>query len=210
MTFYRATRFTLAFILLAAPAAAGAQAFGLNEIGSCAIARGFAATASPCDDASSIYWNPGALPKARGLSMLAGIDFIAVNGDFIQDTTGLKYDGDVPVAVAAMRAGAVDFLVKPVPCAVLVDRVRQAFGRHEALEGPRTDVDHSRRLVTLTPREREVFDLMVTGVSSKHIARALDCSFRTIDIHRARVMTKMAAHSLAELVRMEVRSFAVT
>lgn len=98
MPLHRASRLTLALALLGLPAVAGAQAFGLSEIGSCALARGFAATAAPCDDASSIYWNPGALPKARGLSVYAGAASIAIKGDFTQDTTGIVYPGDVPTA----------------------------------------------------------------------------------------------------------------
>jgi FixJ family two-component response regulator len=115
--------------------------------------------------------------------------------------TGLP---DVSVAVSAMRNGALDFFVKPFESAALVDRVRKTFARYYAPDSPPPAFDYSRRLVTLTPREREVLDLMVTGVSSKRMARALDCSFRTIDIHRGRVMTKMAASSLAQLVRMSI------
>jgi long-chain fatty acid transport protein len=99
MTLHRASRYTLTLALLALPAAAGAQAFGLNEIGSCALARGFAATASPCDDASSIYWNPGAMPRSRGWTASAGAAIIMIDGDFIQDTTFAIYKGDVPTAV---------------------------------------------------------------------------------------------------------------
>jgi long-chain fatty acid transport protein len=91
MMLHRARRFALAVALLPLPAVAGAQAFGLNEIGACAIARGFAATASPCDDASSIYWNPGAVQKARGFSFYAG-------GAFTQDTTFRRYNATVPDA----------------------------------------------------------------------------------------------------------------
>ena len=98
MPLHRASRLTLALALLGLPAVAGAQAFGLSEIGSCALARGFAATAAPCDDASSIYWNPGALPKARGLSIYGGVASIAIKGDFTQDTTGIVYPSDVPTA----------------------------------------------------------------------------------------------------------------
>ena len=102
MTLHRASRYTLALALLALlalPAAAGAQAFGLSEIGSCALARGFAATAAPCDDGSSVYWNPGAMPRVRGWSASAGAAAIQLNGDFIQDTTGRVYEGEVPTAV---------------------------------------------------------------------------------------------------------------
>jgi long-chain fatty acid transport protein len=99
MTFHRASRFTLALALLGLPAAAGAQAFGLNEIGSCAIARGFATTSAPCDDASSIYWNPGVLPGKRGFSLYGGAAVIKLNGDFTQDSTHNRYEADAPTAV---------------------------------------------------------------------------------------------------------------
>jgi long-chain fatty acid transport protein len=98
MMFHRASRFTLALFLLGVPAAASAQAFGLNEIGTCALSRGFAATASPCDDASSIYWNPGAMPKQRGWSFYGGAALIKLDGDFIQDTTNITYTADIPTA----------------------------------------------------------------------------------------------------------------
>jgi long-chain fatty acid transport protein len=99
MTLHRTLRYTLAFALLGPPAAAGAQAFGLNEIGSCAEARGFAATAAPCDDASSIYWNPGALPKTRGFSIYGGAAIIKIKGDFTRDTSFTTYNAEVPTAI---------------------------------------------------------------------------------------------------------------
>ncbi len=99
MTFHRVTRYSLALAFLALPALAGAQAFGLNEIGSCAMARGFATTSLPCDDASSIYWNPGAMPSRRGFSLYGGAAVIKIGGDFTQDTTHTVYNGDVPTAV---------------------------------------------------------------------------------------------------------------
>ncbi|MEP6551259.1 MAG: outer membrane protein transport protein, partial [Gemmatimonadales bacterium] len=99
MTLHRASRYTLALALLGLPAAAGAQAFGLNEIGSCAVGRGFAATAAPCDDASTIYWNPGALPKTRGFSIYGGAAVIKIDGEFIRDTSFAAYNADVPTAI---------------------------------------------------------------------------------------------------------------
>ncbi|HET9011994.1 MAG TPA: outer membrane protein transport protein, partial [Gemmatimonadaceae bacterium] len=101
MTLHRASRYTLALAslaMLALPAAAGAQAFGLNEIGSCALARGFATTAMPCDDGSSIYWNPGALPSHRGWTVYGGAAAISIKGDFIQDTTFRQWDADLSTA----------------------------------------------------------------------------------------------------------------
>ena len=96
---HRVSRFALTIGLLAVPAGARAQAFGLNEIGTCALSRAFANTSAPCDDASTIYWNPGAMPKARGLSVLAGVAVIPLEGDFTQDTTFRRYDADIPTAV---------------------------------------------------------------------------------------------------------------
>jgi long-chain fatty acid transport protein len=99
MTLHRATRFAFTLASLALPAVAHAQAFGLNEIGTCALAKAFANTGASCDDASTIYWNPGAMPKARGLSALAGAAVIQIDGDFTQDTTFTRYDTDVPAAL---------------------------------------------------------------------------------------------------------------
>jgi len=82
--------------LVVQPRVAGAQGFGLNEIGSCAIGRGFAATGSPCDDASTIYWNPAAATSLTGRSVYLGGAAIAVKGSFTADTTGRVYPGDVP------------------------------------------------------------------------------------------------------------------
>jgi long-chain fatty acid transport protein len=99
MTFLRTSLYTFALALLALPASAGAQAFGLNEIGSCAVSRGFAMTADPCDDASSIFWNPGALPKTPGFSFYGGAAIIQINGDFTRDTSFRTFEGDVPNSV---------------------------------------------------------------------------------------------------------------
>jgi long-chain fatty acid transport protein len=101
MTFHRASRYTLALTLVALtsmPAASHAQAFGLNEIGTCALARGFATTSKPCDDASSIYWNPGAMPQRPGLSFYGGVSAIKLDGEFTQDTTHRSYPSNVSTA----------------------------------------------------------------------------------------------------------------
>ncbi|MEO6529162.1 MAG: outer membrane protein transport protein [Gemmatimonadaceae bacterium] len=99
MTLHRSTRFACTFALLCLPNAAGAQAFGLNEIGSCALARGFAGTGAPCEDASTIFWNPGSVPRTRGFSVLAGAAVIKIDGDFTRDTTFQRFDTEVPTAV---------------------------------------------------------------------------------------------------------------
>ena len=111
--------------------------------------------------------------------------------------------GDVPMAVEAMQAGAVDFIQKPFRDQDLIDRINQALEKdnnNRAALGERNDIRH--RLETLTPREREVLDLVVHGKANKVIAGDLKLSQRTVEIHRARVMEKMQASSLAHLVRM--------
>jgi FixJ family two-component response regulator len=118
----------------------------------------------------------------------------------------LTASADVPMAVAAMRDGAVDFLEKPFNTDTLIDRVRQTLARLDATAAPATERDYARRFATLTQREREVHDLMVTGQTSKVIAREIGGSFRTIEIHRVRIMGKMAAASLADLVRMKIEA----
>ena len=117
----------------------------------------------------------------------------------------LTASADVPMAVAAMRNGAVDFLEKPFRSEALVLRVQQAIERCDPQAEPAA-CGFAERLETLTPREHEVLDLMVTGATSKRMARTLGGSFRTIEIHRSRVMSKMAAESLADLVRMSFQA----
>ena len=110
---------------------------------------------------------------------------------------------DIVMAVAAMRNGAVDFLEKPFDKALLIGRVREALTQDAFSTTRRCNPhsDHARRLETLTTREREVVDLMIMGKTSKMMARELGGSFRTIEIHRGRIMGKMAAATLADLVR---------
>ena len=108
----------------------------------------------------------------------------------------------VPMAVTAMRRGAVDFLEKPFENDDLVKRVRQALRHVPTSDDRALHVEYDRRSALLTPREREVMDHVVAGKTSKEIGRALGVSPRTVEIHRMRVMEKMQAGSLAELVRM--------
>ncbi len=113
--------------------------------------------------------------------------------------------GDVPMAVEAMQKGAVDFIQKPFRDQELLDCIRKALAtdqrRRESCERVAQVVD---RLGKLTKREREVFDLVVTGKPNKIIAFELNVSQRTVEIHRARVMEKMQASSLADLVKMHM------
>jgi two-component system, LuxR family, response regulator FixJ len=111
--------------------------------------------------------------------------------------------GDIPMAVEAMQQGAFDFLQKPFRDQDLIDRIQRALakdqtGRAELQERSRI----KQRLETLTAREREVLELVTSGKPNKIMAADLGVSQRTVEIHRARVMEKMGASSLAQLVRM--------
>ena len=111
--------------------------------------------------------------------------------------------GDVPLSVRAMKSGAVDFLTKPFHEQDLLDAVQQAMGRDRETRRLQADASVLRKLYeTLTPREREVFSQVVTGMLNKQVAGELGTSERTIKAHRHRVMEKMQADSLADLVRM--------
>jgi two-component system response regulator FixJ len=111
--------------------------------------------------------------------------------------------GDIPMAVEAMQHGAFDFLQKPFRDQDLLDRIQRAIAKDGELR--KSLGEHARiksHLESLTPREREVLDLMTQGKQNKAIAQDLGVSPRTVEIHRARVMEKMSAQSVAELVRM--------
>jgi RNA polymerase sigma factor (sigma-70 family) len=111
--------------------------------------------------------------------------------------------GDVPMAVNAMKAGAVDFLTKPFRDQDLLDRIRAALSNAEAeFESEQKRREVRENYESLTPRESEVMELVVQGAANKVIAMDLGVSQRTVELHRARVMQKMQVRSLAELVRL--------
>ncbi len=111
--------------------------------------------------------------------------------------------GDINMGVHAMKVGAADFLTKPVDDRVLLDAVAAAIARSRTESAARATLQEiRRRLATLTPREREVLALVVSGRMNKQVAAELGTAERTIKVHRARVMTKMKTRTLAELVRM--------
>jgi two-component system response regulator FixJ len=118
--------------------------------------------------------------------------------------------GDVPLAVEAMKLGAADFLEKPFEDDRLVAMIETAL--NQAADGAKSEaiaLDIGARIESLSPRERQVMDGLVAGLSNKVIAREFDISPRTIEVYRANVMTKMQAGSLSELVRLAIRAGAL-
>jgi FixJ family two-component response regulator len=114
--------------------------------------------------------------------------------------------GDIPASVSAMKAGAVDFLEKPVKGSALIDAIRRASERSFNLQATNAEIDALKaRYETLTPREREVFPLVAAGLLNKQVAAELGVAEKTIKQHRGHVVDKMAAQSLAELVLMAER-----
>ena len=115
--------------------------------------------------------------------------------------------GDVPLAVEAMKLGAVDFLEKPFEDDRLIAMIETAIHQAEpAAKSEAITQDIATRVASLSPRERQVMDGLIAGLSNKLIARDYDISPRTIEVYRANVMTKMQANCLSELVRLAMRA----
>ncbi|MBR1178635.1 response regulator transcription factor FixJ [Bradyrhizobium sp. KB893862 SZCCT0404] len=115
--------------------------------------------------------------------------------------------GDVPLAVEAMKLGAVDFLEKPFEDDRLTTMIETAIRQAEpAAKNEAVTQDIAARVASLSPRERQVMEGLIAGLSNKLIAREYDISPRTIEVYRANVMTKMQANSLSELVRLAMRA----
>ncbi|MDE5439895.1 response regulator [Bradyrhizobium sp. CSA207] len=115
--------------------------------------------------------------------------------------------GDVPLAVEAMKLGAIDFLEKPFEDDRLITMIESAIRQAEpAARSEAVSQDIAARVASLSPRERQVMEGLIAGLSNKLIAREYDISPRTIEVYRANVMTKMQANSLSELVRLAMRA----
>ena len=150
------------------------------------------------------------MPKLNGLELQ---DHLAAKGISLP-IIFITGHGTVPTSVRAFKAGAMDFLQKPFEDRELLDAVSQGIERHRRLRQDQREIKTLRaRLDTLTPREREVFGLVVDGMLNKQVAYQLGTAEKTIKVHRARVMQKMGAKSLADLVRfaekLGIRSSAV-
>ncbi len=141
------------------------------------------------------------LPDINGLELQRML--VDMQGPPIVFITGY---GDIPTGVKAMKNGAIEFLTKPVDSTQLIDAVRQGIAadlkrRREAIDS----ASLRSRLASLTPREVEVFRLVVAGLLNKQAAAELGITETTIQVHRGRVMRKMMADSLPDLVRMSAR-----
>jgi RNA polymerase sigma factor (sigma-70 family) len=140
--------------------------------------------------------------RMPGMSGLELLEHLALRNVHIPAVI-ITGHGDVPMAVRAMKGGAIDFIEKPFNDEALLDAIRRAIAYEEQQRSFHSEhVQIQKRLSHLTPREHEVMAMVTAGKSNKEIANALGVSAKTIEAHRARVMEKMQAGSLAELVRM--------
>jgi two-component system response regulator FixJ len=139
------------------------------------------------------------MPGIDGLALLRRLKEIGITLPVVIMTG----HADVPLAVEAMKAGAVDFIEKPFDDEVLLSAIRVALSRQGEVEQRNAEQDRIRaRIESLSERERQVLDGLVSGHANKTIAYDLDLSPRTVEVHRANVMIKMGASSLSNLVRM--------
>jgi FixJ family two-component response regulator len=142
------------------------------------------------------------LPGLSGLELQQRL----AEGDMAMPIIFITGHGDIPMTVQAMKAGAVEFLSKPFRDQALLDAIQQALARDRAAHEQRAQSEELRRRYhSLTPRERDVLALVVTGLLNKQIAGELGTSEASVKVHRQHVMAKMGAGSLAELVRMADR-----
>jgi FixJ family two-component response regulator len=157
------------------------------------------------------------LPEGSAAAcILLDVKMPGLSGPDLQDQLGeqgfgvpivfLTGNGDIPTSVRAIKAGAEDFLTKPVSEQTLLAAIRRALARHQDELAEQDEYKTGRALLDrLTPREREVFELVVRGKINKQIAHQLGTTVRTIKAHRQRVMEKLHAASLVELVSMAER-----
>jgi FixJ family two-component response regulator len=159
-------------------------------------------------------WDKGSLARRPGCIVL-DIRMPGMTGLELQEALNARHSllpiifitghGDIPMAVEAMRRGALDFIRKPFSDEDLIERVREALHRNAADRDRAGAHDAARAgFESLSPREREVFERVASGQANKFVAIELGISERTVEIHRAQVMKKMGARTLAQLVRMKI------
>jgi FixJ family two-component response regulator len=151
---------------------------------------------------------PGCIILDIAMPELSGLDLQILIGSakLAQPVIFLSGRGDVPSSVAAMKNGAVDFLIKPVNTEALLGAVRAAVARDAAARRSAADLKEiEQRMASLSPRERAVATQVVAGSLNKQIAASLGIAEKTVKVHRARVMRKMRARSFAELMNMAWR-----
>ena len=169
-----------------------------HQVQTFASAREFLATKACGEEAACLVLDVR-MPDLTGIDLQRELQTLNRNVPIVFITG----HGDIPMSVKAMKAGAVDFLPKPVKDTVLLRAIEQALARAARARAERNELeDIQRRVEKLTPREREVMVLVVRGLLNKQIAFELGTVEKTIKVHRARVMEKMQVDSLADLVRL--------
>jgi two-component system, LuxR family, response regulator FixJ len=138
------------------------------------------------------------MPGVDGLEVQARLNRLRVALPVIVMTG----HGDVPGAVTAMKAGAIDFLEKPFDDATLLTAIGRALAKASGLIGDRDAELAAQRIATLSPREREVLDALLAGRPNKLIAFDLNISVRTVEVHRARMMVRLGTKQLADAIRL--------
>ncbi len=142
------------------------------------------------------------MPELDGLELLRRLK----ERDFRRPVVVMTAHGDVSTAVQAMKAGAVDFIEKPFDDDALLATISAALATADAPRAASSSAEALARLAALSPREREVLDLLMLGKPNKEIARDLGLSPRTIEIHRARLLIRLGVGSLAEALRLAVQA----
>jgi RNA polymerase sigma factor (sigma-70 family) len=182
-----------------------------SAVGEVLMASGY--RVSLYESAAQLLTTP---PSDEAACILLDVQMAGLSGPQLQDhlaKLGLRLPivfisgyGDIPTTVKTIKAGAEDFLTKPVPKEKLLEAIERAFVHHEKTRARENQISNFRSLfVQLTPRERDVFALLVRGKPHKQIAFELGISERTVKLHRHQVMEKLRVRSLAELAVMAER-----
>jgi two-component system, LuxR family, response regulator FixJ len=158
------------------------------------------ALASFGDNSASCVLTDVRMPELDGFELMDRLKEQGFRGPVVAMTA----HGDVATAVRAMKAGATDFIEKPFDDEAFLAAISAALGRANAPGAAGVGAEAAVRIAALSPREREVLELLITGKSNKAVARELGLSPRTVEVHRARLMTRLAVANFAEAVRLAV------